>query len=192
MCIPIEHASDVWVVATPSGNSQQSVTLGGTAAGDTITLNFNGQTRMPSPATLRTVTFKTALQALSTLGAGTCLVSGNAGGPYTVEFQGALAKTDVPLLSAAGIGLNEQQTIAVTGGGPGTSWFCRWGSVQPQSWITTQVLRRCRRLGRHELGWKWERLGDGRRSVWVGARIRRKSCTDGSERLFPFLLRHLR
>ena len=56
-----------------------------------------------------------ALQLLSTIGTGNCSVADSGGtSPYTVTFIGALAKTDVDLMTATGTGVNEKQNITIT------------------------------------------------------------------------------
>lgn len=77
-------------------NEIQTITVAG--APSTWTLTYLGVTTaaITHPATAATV--QTALQGLSTVGAGNAVVTGNAGGPYTVTFQGALAKRDIDTL----------------------------------------------------------------------------------------------
>jgi hypothetical protein len=90
---------------TPSGstaNEVQTITISGTPTGGTFVLDFNGQptTDLAYNATASAV--QTALQALSTIGAGNVTVSGSAGGPYTVTFAGTLAAANVPQMVAVG------------------------------------------------------------------------------------------
>lgn len=114
--VKIENPSRIHVVAEPSANCEQVVTISGEGA---FTLTLNGETTdaLASDATAPQV--QTALQALSTVGADNCAVTGDAGGPFAVAFVGDLAKTDVTLMIGGGGGVNEQQTIAVTGGAAG-------------------------------------------------------------------------
>jgi hypothetical protein len=63
---------------------------------------------------------QTALQALSTIGAGNATVAGSAGGPYTVTFAGTLANQNVAALSATGNftgGTSPAVTVATTTAG---------------------------------------------------------------------------
>lgn len=69
--------------------------LGGTGLGGTFTLSYGGQTTGPiafnAPAT-GTGSVQTALQGLSSVGAGNMTVAGNAGGPWTIALAGAKAR----------------------------------------------------------------------------------------------------
>lgn len=85
----------------------QTVTVTGAPTGGTFTLTFSGQTTAAIAYNATAAAVQAALQALSNIGAGNVTVSGNAGGPYTVVFAGALANTDVAQLTA---------TASLTGG----------------------------------------------------------------------------
>jgi hypothetical protein len=99
--IPVDNPSKVHVVATPAGNSEQTVTISGTGSGDTFTLTFEGETTSAIAFDAIATTVKAGLESLVSIGAGNVDVSGNAGGPYTVEFKGAFAKREVSLLTGA-------------------------------------------------------------------------------------------
>jgi hypothetical protein len=91
---------------TPT-NEVQTVTITGTPTGGTFTLTFNGRTTTAIAYNAASSAVQTALQALSSIGAGNATVTGSAGGPYTVTFTGGLAATNVPPMTA---------TAALTGG----------------------------------------------------------------------------
>jgi len=112
----IEDPSTIYVVATPAANSEQVVTIAGDIVGETFTLTLDGQTTAPLAVEAAAAAVEDALEALSNIGVGNVSVSGNAGGPYTVEFIVALAKTDVSLLVGVDGGINEKQTVVVTDG----------------------------------------------------------------------------
>ena len=103
---------DVYVSGATT-NEKQQIAIGGGATGGTFKVAFNGSAfadcgaipRMASSATL-----KGLLQAIPTIGAGNCAVVGPAGGPWVIEFTGALAGQDQPLMTV--------QTTALTGGTP--------------------------------------------------------------------------
>jgi hypothetical protein len=78
----------------------------------TFRVSFGGHTTAPIPATANRAQVAAALETLPGL-AGNVAVSGAAGG-WIVTFTGALAGTDVPLLSGT-VTDNPSQTIAVTG-----------------------------------------------------------------------------
>src|SRR5205823_743283 len=78
----------------------QSVTVPTTVT--TFTLTFNGATTAAIPYTTGVTPasdLQTALEGLATIGVGNAVVSGVAGGPYTVTFQGLLAGQDVQQLT---------------------------------------------------------------------------------------------
>ena len=115
--VEIADVSKVYVTASPAGNSQQHVVLAGTVAGESFTLSLNGVPTAPISTGAAAADVKTALEGV--VGAGNVDVSGDPGGPYTVEFKGALAKTDVALMGSTDGGINARQTVAVTGGTAG-------------------------------------------------------------------------
>jgi hypothetical protein len=123
--IPVDNPSKVHVVANPAGNSQQVVTLSGTGPGDTFTLTFEGATTSAVAYDATTATVKAALETLASIGAGNVDVTGNAGGPYTVEFKGSFAKRDVSLM--AGAVTNGSITITKMDASAGSQY--RWLAV---------------------------------------------------------------
>ena len=116
--VKIEDPSKIHVVAAPAGNSQQVVTLADPVLGNTFTLTLNGQTTAAIAVDALAADVKAALEAV--VGAGNVAVGGAAGGPYTAEWKGALAKRDVSLMVGDAGRKNEKQTISlderVTGG----------------------------------------------------------------------------
>ncbi|WP_280498550.1 major capsid protein [Nocardia cyriacigeorgica] len=82
-------------------NEVQTVTITGGPTGGTWTLSFGGDTTDPIAHNASAAVVQALLAGLSSIGAGNIAVSGAAGGPYTVTFQGALGATDQPLLVAA-------------------------------------------------------------------------------------------
>jgi hypothetical protein len=98
-------------------NEVQTVTLAN-ATGGTFTLTYSGQTTGAIAYNATAAAVATALKALSNIGDTDVQVAGNAGGPYTVTFIGALAETNVAQLTASGAslnGVNEVQVITITG-----------------------------------------------------------------------------
>lgn len=105
-------------------NETQIITITGAPDGGTFTVTYSGQTTGNIAFDASAATVDTALEALSNIGAGDVTVTGNAGGPWTVEFTGALASTNVALMTADGSGLtggtNPDADVAVdTEGDPG-------------------------------------------------------------------------
>jgi hypothetical protein len=81
----------------------QTVSLGSATAG-TFSLTYKGQTASGIAFNAAASAVQTALQGLSTIGAGNALVTGSNGGPYTVQFAGTLAQ-DTTALTGSGTGL---------------------------------------------------------------------------------------
>ncbi|MHB9044403.1 MAG: hypothetical protein ACYC35_00535 [Pirellulales bacterium] len=123
--ISVDTPCKVYVVASPAGNSQQVVTLGGLGGGDTFTLTFEGETTDAIASSATAATVKTDLEGLAGIAAGNVDVSGAAGGPYTVTFQGTFAKQDVSLMT--GTATNGTVTITKTDASAGSqySWISR-------------------------------------------------------------------
>jgi len=93
-------------------NCEQLITITGTPAGGSYKLSAGDPV-----GTIETIsiaynaadsTVQAALETLTAIGAGNVLVTGSAGGPYTVEFIGDLAAKPIPLLYMS--------TNALTGG----------------------------------------------------------------------------
>lgn len=97
-------------------NEQQTVTLTGTPTGGTFTLTYSGQTTSAIAYDASAATVDAALEALSNIDPGDVTVTGSAGGPWTVEFTGALAGTNVDAMTASGASLTggSGQTHTVT------------------------------------------------------------------------------
>jgi hypothetical protein len=112
---------------TIQGNEIQSITEGGSGL-TSYTLTYSGQTTGSIAAAASSATIVTALEALSNIGVGDVAVSGSAGGPYTVTFQGALANTNVSQMTATPTGGTGTVTIATVLGGGGvgsTQWAAK-------------------------------------------------------------------
>lgn len=99
----------------------QTLTFSGSPTGGSFKLSFGGQETNALPFNANGGTIGNELLGLSTVGAGNLLVSG--GGPFTVTFKGALAKTNVPqiVLSNNSLTGGSSPTIVIattTQGGP--------------------------------------------------------------------------
>jgi hypothetical protein len=98
---------------SPGMNAVQTITINGTATGGSFQLSLDGvnyTTAIPWSATGSNI--QTDLAALAAIGTGNVLVVGDAGGPWSVTFQGALAQQNVATMVA---------TSALTGGTPAPS-----------------------------------------------------------------------
>ncbi len=105
----LRAGSTIFVRANCQGplvDNLQTVTITGAPTGGTFTLSYKGQTTGALAYNDAATGVQTALDALSTIGAGNATVTGGAGGPYEVAFVGTLAQ-DTTLLTA---------TEALTGG----------------------------------------------------------------------------
>lgn len=90
------------IVCTATTNEVQTATITGSPTGGTFTLTYLGATTDAIAYNASAATVQAALAMLSTIGAGNVAVSGNAGGPYAITFQGALGATNVTLITATG------------------------------------------------------------------------------------------
>jgi hypothetical protein len=101
-------------VGGPDGtNEVQSVTLTGTPAGGTFTLTFDGLTTAPIAFNATAAAVQAALLALASLATGDVVVTGSAGGPYTLSFGGDFSEEDVATLTGSAAGLTGGTTPAV-------------------------------------------------------------------------------
>lgn len=103
-------------------NERQTVTLRGAPTGGTFTLTFDAQTTGSLPHNASAAVVQAALEALSSVGYGNVYVTAErAGGPYVVEFIGALAAANQSAISGtssltgAGLSGNVARLVAPTG-----------------------------------------------------------------------------
>ncbi len=90
-------------------NERQRVAVSPLAIGGTFTLTFDGETTANLDAEATAEEVEDALADLDSIRAGNVLVSGDDGGPFTVEFVGSLGDNDQPLISADGANLTQFQ-----------------------------------------------------------------------------------
>lgn len=106
-----------FVIGGGGANEKQVITMGGSPSGGTFTLDFDGQETDPIAYNASAATIKTELEALSNIEVDDITVTGDAGGPWEIEFIGNLAGTDVELIKADSTslvgGTNEVQTISM-------------------------------------------------------------------------------
>lgn len=89
------------------------VTITGGPTGGTFTITVNGQTTSGIAYNATAGTVETALEALSTVGTDELLVTGDAGGPYTLTAAGTLVDT-LLTISSSGASLTGGTTPAAT------------------------------------------------------------------------------
>jgi hypothetical protein len=91
----VDVSVDVVDAAVAAVDEQQSVTLLGSPTGGTFTLTYDSQETGNIAYNASAVSVQSALELLSNIAPGDVLVTGVAGGPWTVLFAGTLAATDV-------------------------------------------------------------------------------------------------
>lgn len=100
---------DVSFRVTQTANAKvdvpSSITLTGGPTGGTFTLNYNGQTTAGIAYNATASTVQAALEALSTVNPGDVLVTGSAGGPYTLAYGDAFVLRQDMQLTGNGSGL---------------------------------------------------------------------------------------
>jgi hypothetical protein len=98
---------------TSTENERQTVTFDPFVTGGAFTLAFEGEATGPIAFDASSAEIAAALEGLSRLGSGSLAISGSAGGPWTIEFAGSLADTNVPQLTSDASGLSGESEITV-------------------------------------------------------------------------------
>lgn len=135
------------VGGNPLSNERQVLTRVHTASGGTFKITFDGQQTSNIAWNASAATVESALEALSNLAPADVSVSGSAGGPWTVDFAGAYAGVDVPLmtidaasLTGGDTGANEQQRLSLSGTtSPSTFKLRRTDTLAETASMTTPV-----------------------------------------------------
>jgi hypothetical protein len=120
-------------------------TLTGTGLGGTFTLSYGGQTTAGLAYNATAGTVQTALQGLSSVGAGNMTVGGNAGGPWTINLAGSLANLAGGILgltvnpaglTATGPSVATSGTTVTFSGVTGGNWTITGGgkTTAPLAW----------------------------------------------------------
>ena len=105
MTVTVDPAPAAFRVDVKDDNETQTVTLSGGATTNTFKLTFKGQTTAALAANATAAQVQSALEALSTVGAGNIAVAGNASSPYTVTFfANKLGSVEIPELTATATG----------------------------------------------------------------------------------------
>jgi hypothetical protein len=120
LCVDGSVGARESITCTASVNEVQTLTITGTPTGGTWTATFGGQTTDPIAYNATAAVVQAALAKLSTIKAGNVLVTGSAGGPYTVTFVGALGATNVGAITTADAltgGTSPEVTVAQTTAG---------------------------------------------------------------------------
>ena len=129
--IPLPHSNGTFIPGEaisgpgiPPGTTIREVSFSGvqrlSAAAEATTTGVKLTANLPFNASANLV--QNALTALSSIGNGNVEVTGANGGPYTVEFSGALGGADQPQITADASGLTGgTQTVQITTPRPGSS-----------------------------------------------------------------------
>lgn len=100
-------------------NEVQRLTVGG-AGLTSFTITYAGQTTASIDDAASAGAVQDALEALSNIGGGDVSVTGADGGPWTIEFTGALAHTNVAAVTTTPTGGSGVVTVVVIQNGSGT------------------------------------------------------------------------
>ncbi len=113
----------IFTITAVNSNEVQVIDLDTPSAGN-FTLTFDGQGPTASIAYDATASaVEVALELLSNIDAGDIVVTGSAGGPYTVEYQGQYLAADVALMTIQDVDLVDAGAEAITVLRPGaTTW----------------------------------------------------------------------
>jgi hypothetical protein len=120
-------------------NAHQTLIIGqtgGVPTGGTFTLTFNGQTTSAIAYNALPATIQSALEALSSIGAGNVAVSSTGGGringvPQHVRFQGTLANAVQPAITASDLltPFGEVTITTILAGGPSVTFDRKDGNL---------------------------------------------------------------
>jgi len=94
-------------------SGEQRIALEGAPTGGSFTLSFKGQTTGAIPFDASAEALERALESLAAIGQGGIVVSGEAGGPYTVFFTKQDGEVAEPQISGDGAGLTPAGSVAV-------------------------------------------------------------------------------
>lgn len=110
------------VGGTEGTNEVQVVTITGGPTGGTFVLHFEGEDTSAIAYNATAAAVQAALLALAAFRSGDVVVTGSAGGPYTLTFGGDFADDDVTALTATGSFTGgTSPAIAVTNPTPGVA-----------------------------------------------------------------------
>ena len=113
------------------------------ATGGTFTLTFNGQTTAPIAWNASASSVYSALSVLTSITSvgGTIIVTGNAGGPFTVTFAGGMSDQAEPVMTANATGLTgtgHAVTVTETTKGSGTGTYLISGGLSNDFKLSNQ------------------------------------------------------
>lgn len=123
-------------------NGTQTFTVTGNPTGGTFTITFSGQTTTGIAYNATAAAVQSALEALSNIAPGEAIVTGYAGGPYTVVLSGATVTNGVaPLSTASGASLTGGTSPGVTVvGSPGSVALADGTALKPAAALPIDVF----------------------------------------------------
>lgn len=107
-------------------NEVQTISLTGSPSGGTFTLTHDSNTTSGLAYNAAAATVQSALEGLTSIGAGNCTVTGSAGGPWTVTFGSSLAATNVDAITGDGSSLTttaQASAVSTTTSSSGPNHF---------------------------------------------------------------------
>lgn len=141
-------------------NEIQTVTLTDATAG-TFTLTFDGQTTSTIAYDATAAAVQSALEALSNLDSGDVTVTGDAGGPWAVEFDG---QGDVALMTADDSSLTGTAGVALTQESNGHEFLRAKVTLDADTIVADEIV--ALRLAMESTSWTLNK-----RSIWLPAII---------------------
>ena len=118
----LDYTDNAEITAVGGTDEIQTVTLASTQAGDSFYIIYDGQTTTDIAYDADASTVQAALTVLSNVTDGDILVTGSAGGPWTLTFDQLLKNTDVSEVTGDA-GRNEIQTVTLAGTQAGNSFY---------------------------------------------------------------------
>lgn len=120
----------------------QTVTVTGSPTGGTFILRFGGQNTAAINWNDPASTVQTRLQALSSIGAGNALVTGSAGGPWTVEFAASLGFASQALITLQTNSLTggTSPSVSITEAQAGATWTTQASSTYTIQYVGGKVI----------------------------------------------------
>lgn len=131
----------IWTVQAEV-DEVQTVTITGAPTGGTFTLTFGAQTTSAIAYNATAAQVQTALQALSSVGASNALVTGSAGGPWTVEFAASLGFASQALITLGTNSLTggSSPSVSITRVQTGATWITQASSIYAIQYVGGKVI----------------------------------------------------
>jgi len=131
----------VWTVQAEY-DEVQTLTVTGSPTGGTFVLRFGGQNTSAIAYNASAATVQTALQALSSIGSGNALVTGSAGGPWTVEFASSLGFASQALITLQTNSLTggSSPSVSITEAQAGAGWTTQASTLYTIQYVGGKII----------------------------------------------------